>query len=160
MHFARRHEADVIPIAAPEPEGEWLHVVVKVPPPRPRIAPGAYQARSATLTKFNAFNRVILEFGFEVYRGEATDGIVLARIPHFVRLPGPKGLAPSSKLARLLHVAYHGQTPPRWGKLSLSALQHKLWRVVVADAEKDTNGQELPERLRYSVIAQVLERLA
>jgi hypothetical protein len=154
--------ADVIPIGGEDVGGEWVQdLVVKVPAPRPRITPGSYEARSVSLTKFSAFNRMNLELGFDVFQGPAVNGVVLARIPLYTRLPGPKGLSPNSKLARLFHLLHHGSaTPTRWGRLPLAALRNKLWRVVVADAEKDVNDETLPEKLRYSVIQQVVERLA
>jgi hypothetical protein len=152
--------ADVIPIG--EATDDWRDdIVVKVAAPRPRLTPGSYEARSVSLTKFNAFNRLNIELGFDVYEGRAERGVVLARIPLYARLPGARGLSANSKLARLFHLLHHGAaTPPRWGRLPLSQLRHKLWRVIVADAMKDTNDEELPERLRYSVIQQVVERLA
>lgn len=151
--------ADIIPIQ-PEPGDEWEDLAVRVPAPRPRIAPGVYEARSATLRKFTAFKRLNLEIGFDCFRGDAPHGVILARVPLFVRCPGPKGLSPNSKLARLFYLLYHSQNPPRWGRLPVSTLKHKLWRVLVGDATKNTAGEDLPEPLRYSVITQILERLA
>ena len=151
--------ADVIPIIGQDSE-EWLDATISVPPPRPRITPGSYDARSVTLKKFQAFNRMNLELGFDVFKGPAEHGVVLARIPLYCRFPGAKGLSPNSKLARLFHLLYHGNGPSRWGRLPLSHLRHKLWRVIVADALKDVNDEELPERLRYSIVQHVVERLA
>ena len=115
--------------------------------------------RSVSLKKFEAFKRFNLELGFDVYKTDAGSQ-VLARIPMFIRYPGARGLSPNSKLARLFHVLYTGQAPPRWGRMNGSALKHKLWRGVVVDATKDTTDGSLPENLRYSVVAYVTERLA
>jgi hypothetical protein len=136
----------------------WADVQVRLPPPRPRIAPGSYQARSATLTAFDAFNRKNLELGFDVFQGEATDGVLLARIPLFIRMPGKRGLSPNSRLARLLYLL--GSQPTRWTKVNLDVLRNKLWFVEIADAEQDSNNDKLSPQLAYSVIKRVISRLA
>lgn len=148
---------NVLPLPTPEPEEGGIFEI-KLPPPLPRIPPGRYQARSVEFKRFVAFNRENLRLDFDVFDGDATRGIVLAQIPMFMRWPGKKVLSPNTRLARLFYLA--GIRPQRQSKLSLSPLQHKLWRVVVNDAGKDSEDQELPEPVRYSVITQVLERLA
>lgn len=151
--------ADVIPLRD-EPDGEWIDVAYSIPPPLPRIPAGSYQARSVALRKREAFKRKVLVLEFDVYRGDSLQGDVLARLPMFLRLPGPRGLSPNSKLARIFYVLYAGTPPSRWGRLPLSVLRGKLWRVQVADAEKDVNDDDLPEAAKYSVVVHVLERLA
>lgn len=139
--------------------GPWLDMEVRLPPPRPRIAPGRYQARSAALEMRDAFGRKTLELGFDVFAGEATDGGILARVPFFVPTPGKRGLSPQSKLARMLYLV--GIQPTRWTRVNLVVLRDKLWAVDVADAQKDAAGTPLTvDGGAYSVIARVIARLA
>jgi hypothetical protein len=153
--------ADVIRIQQPEgaPGHEpWVEIEVKLPPPRPRIAPGTYQARSTSLALLEGYNRRTAELTFEVYKGEAAKGIILAKVPLFLTLPGRSGLSPNSKLARLLYTA--GQRPTRTSRISLDVLRHKLWFVEVGDAQKDSAGRALGADSTYSVITAVNRRLA
>ena len=138
--------------------GQWADVQVRLPPARPRITPGLYQARSASLRIFDAFNRKNLELGFDVFEGEATDGVLLARIPLFIRMPGKRGLSPNSRLARLLYLV--GPQPTRWTKVNLDMLRNKLWFVEIADTEQDSKNDKLSPQLAYSVIRRMISRLA
>lgn len=144
----------------PEPQGageEWAELEVKLPPPRPRVPPGLYQARTIGLKILDGFDRKTAELLFEVYKGEWTDAIVLATVPMFLRVPGKRGLSPNSKLARLLYTL--GVRPTRYQRVSLSTLKHKLFFVEVADAKKDSEGKPLTEGSTYSVIASVARSL-
>jgi hypothetical protein len=53
-----------------------------------------------------------------------------------------------------------GVKPQRSSKLPLSVLRDKLWLIRIDDARRDTRGHEVPDSLRYSLVTQVLERLA
>jgi len=139
-------------------DAAWAHVEVRLPPPRPRVEPGIYQAISVSLTPFNAYDRRNLELGFDVFQGDATDGVLLARLPMFLRLPGKRGLSPNSKLARLLYVL--GVKPTRWTRVDLNVLRGKLWSIEVGDADRDTTNAGLPAGLAYSVVKRVISRLA
>lgn len=154
--------ADVIRMAQPdgEPGQEpWAEIEVTLPPARPRILPGAYQARSTSLTLLDNYNRRTAELTFEVYKGEFASGVILAKVPLFLALPGSRaGLSPNSKLARLLYTA--GQHPTRRSRISLDVLRYKLWFVEVADAKRDSGGRTLGPESTYSVIAAVNRRLA
>lgn len=137
--------------AAGAPGGAWGEVEVRLPPPRPRIAPGAYEARSATCHVFASFGRTNIEIGFDVYRGPWMDNDVLARIPYFVRYS--KRLTPQSRLAQLLYQA--GVVPARHHNVSLRVLENKLWAVQVGDTEQTASGT-----LPYSVVKSVVRHLA
>jgi hypothetical protein len=155
--------ANVIPIV-PNPEGrgeEWAELEIKLPPPRPWIPPGLYQARTVGLKILEGFDRKTIELLFDVYRGEWADAVVLAPIPMFLRVPGKKGLSSNSKLARLLYTI--GIRPTRYQRVSLGALKHHVFFVEVADAKKDWAQKPLtrgPEGTAYSIIANVARRLA
>ena len=105
--------------------------------------------------RYEAFRRQVLRFDFDVYEGDLTDGVLLARLPFYIRWA--KRPAPTSKLARFLHVAR--MEPSRGRPVSLSALRGKLFRIRVVDAEKDAGGHPLTPETTYSVVAEVLERL-
>jgi hypothetical protein len=135
----------------------WHPVEVVVPPGLPRILPGDYEAVSVGLKKYECFKRQVLRLDFDVFRGPVTNTELLARLPYYMRWTG-KRPAPTSKLGRLLQVAKLEPTR-RDRPRNLSELAHKLWRVRVADAKKDSEGHELAGDTRYSVITQVLERL-
>ncbi len=146
------------PAAGGEPEPEWAFVEVHLPPPRPRIAPGRYQAISVGLEKFPAYGRSNLLLSFDVFAGDAGVSAIAARLPMFLRLPSKKrGLSPNSKLARLLYVA--GLRPRRSERVDLGALRGKLWLVEVVDATHDTVEGALPVDARYSVVKAAVERL-
>lgn len=155
--------AQVIPIVS-DPDGhgeEWVELEIKLPPPRPWIPAGLYQARTLGLKILDGFDRKTAELLFEVYKGEWTDAVVLATVPMFLRIPGKKGLSPNSKMARLLYTI--GTRPTRYQRVSLTTLKHKVFFVEVADAKKDAEGKPLtpgPEGTAYSVIANVVRRLA
>src|SRR5262249_157594 len=137
----------------------WEDFDVKLSPRRPRIRAGIYEAKSVTLVRFSAFGRENLELGFDVYQGEATNGLVIARIPKFFRKPG-KGqpLPRNSDLAKLFYLL--GLSPRKVTAARMNALRGKIWRVQVGDAEHDGRGRVLDEHERYSIIKRVLERLA
>ena len=152
--------AEIIPLN-PDPDpvpAAWQSLEVVVPPGLPRISPGDYEAVSVGLKKYECFKRWVLRLDFDVFRGPVTDGDRLARLPFYARWTG-KRPAPTSKLGRLLQVAKLEPTR-RDRSRNLSDLAHKLWRVRVADAQKDSEGHELAGDTRYSVITQVLERLS
>lgn len=141
-----------------QPTEEWVQVDVVLPPPSPRIPPGTYQAVSIKLTREEAFRRLNGRLEFDIFDGPAEHGAVLARLPFFFRWPAKKKtLAPNSKLARLLYVA--GIRPDRHRRISLDVLRHKLWRVEVGDAEKDSMGLDLMASSTYSVVKCVVEKL-
>jgi hypothetical protein len=135
----------------------WPDLKIQVGPSLVRIEPGEYEARSADLTSFKAFRRRILRLDFDVFRGPASDGILVARLPYFMPVP-ERRLSQASKLFRLFLLL--GVQPARSGRLPLNLLRAKLWRVEVGDAEKDAAGAPLPPPLRYSVVKRVTERLA
>jgi hypothetical protein len=127
--------------------------------------PGPYEARSADLTTFTAFRRRSLVLYFDLYRGLAEHGIVLARVPMFFRLPSAgRPLRPTSKLARVFDLL--APRTRRLDRLPLETLRGKLWRVEVGDvrtsADHTAAGEPRPlhEQQRYSVVRAVLERLA
>lgn len=147
----------VIPMPGPDSD-PWADLEIKLPPPRPRIDPGIYQARSVRLQMLEGFNRRTVELTFEVYKGELSAGVALARVPMFLRWPQKKGLSPNSKLARLFYTA--GIRPSRGTHVSLDVLRYKLWLVEVGDAKKDANDSQLSTETAYSVIKNVVKRLA
>jgi hypothetical protein len=154
----RRVSAEIIPLNADVEAATWQSIDVVVPPQLPRIAPGDYEAVSVGLKKYECFKRLVLRLDFDVFKGPATNGEMLARLPYYMRWSGRK-IAPTSKLGRLMQVAK--LEPSRRDRpQNLSVLARKLWRVRVADAKKDSEGFELAGDNVYSVVTQVLERLA
>jgi hypothetical protein len=149
--------AEIIPIGGEHQGEEWVELEIKLPPPRPRIPPGLYQARTIGLKILDGFGRKTAELLFEVYKGEWTDAVVLATVPMFLRVPGKKGLSPNSKLARLLYTM--GVRPTRYQRVSLDSLKHKLFFVEVADAKQDSEQKPLTAGSAYSVIANVSRSL-
>ena len=73
----------------------------------------------------------------------------------YLRVPGPRGVAPRSKFGQWLTVA--GVSMPH-GRIPIETLRFKLWRVEVIDAQRDYLLR--PLRTPYSVVSRVLERLS
>ena len=133
------------------PEGDhWEHIEVFVQP-LVRIPAGRYPARSGQLTRLTAWGRPTFVVDFDIF---ATDALLephLARLPMYLTAPGPRGATPRSKLGRWLKAA---GLPLGRRRVPLDALQHKLWRVKVADVTRDYERQALEEP--YSVVRSVL----
>jgi hypothetical protein len=139
-------------------EDRWDYFEVKLPPRRLRIAPGIYEAVSASLRVFSAFDRQNLEIGFDVFEGEAMDGVVLARIPKFLRKPPMrKPLPQNSDFARLFYLL--GLNPRKVTGTNVRVLRGKLWRAQGGDAERDSRQRKLAENETYSVVKRIVERL-
>lgn len=137
----------------------WTTVSVRVAPPRPSITPGPYWGRSVAAKTYKAFDRTILELGFDIFDGNPGDGAVLARLPMFIRLP-PAGakLSPNSRLASMLYML--GQVRgERVTSQNLDILRFKLWRVEVGDTKQDHTGSIKDSEIQsYSVVRRVLAR--
>lgn len=144
----------VLPLRPAESQED---VEVLVPRRLPRIPPGDYEAVSVAVRRYQAFTRFVLRLDLDVFDGKATGGRILARLPYYMRWPG-KRPAPTSKLGRLLHVT--GLEGKRGQRVALSVLTRKLFRVRVADAAHDSEGNSLPTEHTYSVVSEILERLA
>jgi hypothetical protein len=144
----------------PRPLHEAVHegwdIEVIVPVPAPRIEPGTYEAVSLSCRRVSRYSRTVLEIDFDVYEGALTDGRVLARLTLY--LNWSKQPSTKSKLGRLLRCG--GLQPSRGRPVTLQALERKAWRVRVIDAQHDQDGTPLTETARYSIIDDVLERLA
>lgn len=50
-----------------------------------------------------------------------------------------------------------GRTPERHERLVFGVFKNRLFRILVRDVEKDSSGQPLPDVLRYSVVATIIE---
>lgn len=135
---------------------EGWDIEVIVPVPVPRLEPGDYEAVSCSCRRVSRYNRTVLEIDFDVYEGALTDGRVLARLTLY--LNWSKQPSAKSKLGRLLRC---GQLEPSRGRpVTLQVLERKAWRVRVIDAQHNQDGTPLTETVRYSIIDDVLERLA
>ena len=140
--------------------GPWdTTVSVRVPPPRPRIPAGPYWGRSVSLRKYQAFDRTILELGFDVYEAEPAASVVLARLPMFIRLQkGGDKLSPNSRLATMLYMLAHVRRDKIRAQ-NLDVLRFKLWRVEVADTQQDHSGKLKNTEIEpYSVVRRVVAR--
>jgi hypothetical protein len=134
--------------------GEVLEV--RILPPWPRIPAAIYEARSVKLRTQFAFKRRYVEALFDIYDGEFIGGRVLARLPGFFPLPAlRRPLARSSALARWITLL----SPYRLDRIPLRTLEHKLWRVRVADVVTSHARNLLSAPLIYSKVAEVLEHL-
>jgi hypothetical protein len=121
--------------------------------------PGAYWGRSVSLRKYEAFDRPVLELGFDIYEGEPAASVVLARLPMFIRLPrSGDRLSPNSRLAMMLYML----SQVRGDKIraqSLDVLRSKLWRVEVDDTRQDHSGKLKDTNIEpYSVVRRVVAR--
>jgi hypothetical protein len=149
---------EIIPLSTPGSSSKpWEEIRVIVPPPRARIEPGQYEARTVGLKRLETYGRRTAEIHFEIYRGEWVTNDVLTIIPCYVTLPGKRGLSPNSKLCRLLNLA--GIKPSRKTEVSLTFLQYKVFLVQVGDNEKDGDGFPSTADNAYSVVKRVLKRL-
>jgi hypothetical protein len=137
---------------------------VQVLQPWPHLAPGIYEAVSKSLVVRSAFKRRFVEAHFDVFEGPMTNGHYVARVPGFFPIPNRALLARSSSLARWIALA----GIPRIDRIPLRSLEHKHWRVRVVDVVKShltetVNGErrhrDLPSRLIYSKVAEILDRL-
>jgi hypothetical protein len=150
--------AEIIGLSTPVSSSTpWEEIRVILPPPRPRIEPGQYQARTVGLKRLETYGRQTAEILFEIYRDEWTAANVLAIVPCYVPLPGKRGLSPNSKLCRMLNLA--GIKPSRKTQTSLAVLKHKVFLVQIGDNEKDGDGLPVTADSAYSVVKRVLERL-
>jgi hypothetical protein len=127
------------------------------------VPEGLYEARSVTVRRRTAYKRSYIEARFQLFDGPAEHGTILATgVPGFFPIRGAV-LAPSSNLARWVQLL---NPAGRRDRLPLRILERKLWRVQVVDVltshERGRNGKPkpLPDALRYSKVAAVLERLA
>ncbi len=146
---SQQHE-NVVPL---HPDAGGLEV--ELPRRLAHIPPGEYQAATVSVKRYTAFQRLVLQIDFDVFRGDIADGVRLARLPLFCRWNG-KRPAPSSKLGKLLVTArLEGQ---KGRAIALSALTKKFFVVRVGDATSDSAGNALREP--YSVIRDVVARLA
>jgi hypothetical protein len=135
---------------------EGWDIEVEVPAPAPRLEPGEYEAKSRLCRRISRYSRTVLEIDFDVYEGAFVEGRVLARLPLY--LNWSKQPSAKSKLGRLLLCG--GLQPVRGRPVTLQALEDKAWRVRVIDAQHTQDGTPLTEMTRYSLIDDVLERLA
>lgn len=128
---------------------------------KPLLPDGVYIAKFIgwhTAIMFARAYKVFLKF--EVV-GESPEfaGVHLIRPYRVLRLngrPGPNGKFAASAggdlyrtLVKLLHVR------ARPDRISLRPLRHMLFRVRTRTVDRDSNGTQLPDAARYSVIADI-----
>lgn len=142
-------------IAFPSEPDDWQELAVIPPEPLPHIPPGQYQAVSIGLKRYESFKRPILMIRFDVFQGDMTNGVRVARLPWYCAWKGRP--APTSKLGRLL--ALMGIAPARGRPVSLRGLAHKHVLVRVADVTQDAQQRPLPEENWYSTVADVVAKL-
>src|SRR4051812_4180057 len=95
-------------------EQAWPDLPLAIAATPARIAPGMYYGRTAKLSSYRSFGRRVVQIDFEIRRAGDIDGLVLARLPCFFRVPDWGVLAASSKLQRLLdRVEPRGRRQPR-----------------------------------------------
>jgi hypothetical protein len=137
-------------------------VILVVERAHPRISPGDYQAVSKTTRVRNIHNggRRYLEVFFDVFEGEITDGVILARdVPGYFNMGEGKRIGRSSKLARWIQLL-DPATRPRLDRVPTKLLRDKFWLVRVVDVKLNSERQELPQANWYSKVDAILKRVA
>lgn len=128
--------------------------------PRPHIPPGIYEAVSRRARKGYVFKRTVFVLEFDLFEpgGIQVGTVPVARgVPCFFRVPPSGRLSPSSKLYRVAQLA---GVDLRAGRLPLRQLIQKAWRVEVADVTENQAKKALDKSQHYSVVADVLDRIA
>ncbi len=128
---------------------------------RPLIPEGVYEAvctsaESVELFKFGRSRKLFLHF--EVYEGEHKG------TPLYLPMTAPKQggkVGVGSKLYASYLIANGGRPPGRRDRLAIKVFKHRLFRVRVRTVRpRFEDGTPKPDRFHYSVIAELLERLA
>lgn len=129
--------------------------------PRPLIPDGVYEAvcNRAEVVEFFKFGRarkIILHF--EIYGGDHT-GSVLFLAMACPRVGGKVGIG--SKLYANYLIANGGIAPGRRDRMTLSIFKRRMFRVMVKTVKpRFEDGAEKPGRFHYSIISELIERLA
>lgn len=133
---------------------------ISLAPPRPHVTAGTYEAYSRRARKGYVFKRQVLVLEFDLFEpgGFSLGSVPVARaVPCFFRVPPTGRLAPSSKLFRVAQLA---GVDLRAGRLPLRLLVNKAWRVEVRDVSTDQAKKVMDKSQHYSVVADILDRLA
>jgi hypothetical protein len=121
------------------------------------IQAGEYQARSVTLTRRRMWGRPVTILALELIGAGPHDGL---HVPWFATSLPTKGQIPaSSKLWRAICTTLN-RRPSRHDHISERLLLFHLYRVRVVTVTKDHAGHALPKAAQYSIVSDLLERLA
>jgi len=149
---------NIVPL---RPGHRWEDVRVRVGPPRPRIAPGTYEAITVGLRRNDRFDRRGVELLFNVYEGQVCASPVIAYdVAMFISLPAKKdgSLSPNCRLAQMLGMLDQVRRD-KYRTYDLSVLEGKVWRVLVDDTKQDHTGKlKDTDLVPYSVVRRVLSR--
>ena len=132
----------------PEPE---LRAQRDLPPLLPD---GIYDAQCLAAEVAQVFRRRVLFLHFQIFGGPH-DG---ARTFMKLNLPPGRAIGLSSAFYRAWTVA-SGTPPRRRDRMSLEVFR-RIFRVRLRTVARDHAGQAKPEILCYSVVAELVERLA
>lgn len=127
---------------------------------RPVLPDGEYEAvcTSAEVVEFYKFGRARKLFlHFQIYSGEHAGTRLF--LPMTAPATGEK-VGRGSKLYANYLIA-NGHPPGRRDRISLKVFKGRLFRVMIKTVSPTfENGRLKPERFHYSIISELLERLA
>lgn len=129
--------------------------------PRPLLEEGVYEAACvrAEIIEFHRFGKarkIILHF--EIVGG--AHGGERVFFPMSALKPGGR-VGRGSKLYASYLIANGGKPPGRRDRLSLKVFKHKLFRVRLGTAQpRFEDGKLKPQQFHYSIVSELLERLA
>ncbi|MDT3680296.1 MAG: hypothetical protein ROZ64_15845 [Burkholderiaceae bacterium] len=147
------------PFTGPTGRDQW-DIQVDTSAALSRVPDGVYVARyieSETLFLFNS-GKVILRF--EIVEGDLTGTRLVKpyRVKKLLSRPRKGGrftLGRSSELLRDLVRLTAAKVRP--DRLSLEVLRRQLWRIRTRTVDRDYKQREIPDVLRYSVVAEIVE---
>jgi hypothetical protein len=147
--------------AVPDHDVPWPDIDVRAARPTdPLIPDGLYDAKCVRCERvsmrFGSDRSERLMMHLEIFGG-THDG---AHLRFVIPLPqGSRGAAPSSKLFRAWVVAA-GRQPERRERMSLVVFRHKIFKVRVRTVTRGARQEPLPPANRYSLVDQLVERIA
>lgn len=127
-----------------------------LPTPIPLIPEGEYQAISRQAKILNGFKRRTLQVDFEIVGGRYDR----TRLPWYCPLPAKGQRPPRSSYFFRAWVMIHGRDLRRGERPSTHHFEGKMFRVRVTTVPDDHHKDPLPDGLKYSRVAKLLERLA
>ena len=156
---------DSLPEAVSAPDAAWpaLPDLRPARDPDPLLPPGDYDAICNAADVRPTFQgRWSLFLTFQIY-GSPYDGArvhFIAPLPPRQRGRFARAHPHSSKFYRAWIIASGGQRPSRRDRMSLEPFKHKMFRIRVRTVVKDHQQRPLLLSLQYSVVDELLERLA
>jgi len=119
----------------------------------PRVPAGEYEAICYDVRKGRSWGgREDIYIRFRLRDGKY-DGTELFMVCTF---PTKRKLTPRFKYYQQWTIAV-GRKPDRRERMVFGVFKKRLFRILVRDVEKNSSGHPLPDVLKYSVVAKIIE---